>query len=199
MTPSNIEMRNLLMARIQNGEALPKEDRKWLQEHPFYSARYGAPYVIADMIPVEPGVDVAVTIQCLHDNPEHPIVPTFTIPFEKNGFVKLASVAHSDQDFRKMKQSTKLSLRLIKGITATLRCRSDTGLLMVSYQGWVPDNKPMPLWAESIQCPRFAMKKTVHSENLIQYDCCGADMTQERIDEADAFTQFSFLINWYEM
>ena len=199
MTPSNIEMRNRLMERIHNGEVLPADARQWLQEHPFYSTRYGAPYAIADMLPVAPGKDIAVTIQCLHDDPDHPIVPTFTIPFEKNGFVKLAKVAHSDQDFRGMKQSTKLSLRLIKGITATLRCRSDSGLLMVTYQGWVPDNKPMPLWAESIQCPRFAMKKTVHADNLIHYDCCGADMSQEHLEEPEEFNRFSFLVNWYEV
>ena len=199
LTPYNIENRNRLMARIHAGEVLPEEDRLWLQRNPFYSSRYGAPYIIADMIPVKPGEDIAVTVQCLQDDPDSPIVPTFTIPFEKNGFVKLANVAHSNQDFRKMKLSTKLSMRMIKGITATLRCRSDSGLLTVSYQGWVPDNKPMPMWSESTQCPRFAMKKTVHSENLIQYDCCGADMTAESIEDEGRFERFSFLVNWYEI
>lgn len=199
MTPENIQMRNQLMQRIHSGEVLPAEERLWLQENPFYSVRYGAPYVIADLLPVEPDADIAVTVQCLHDDPDHPIVPTFTIPFEKNGFVKLAAVAHSGQDFSKMKLSTKLSLRVIKGVTATLRCRSDSGILMVTYQGWIPDSKPMPMWAESTQAPRFAMKKTVYSENLIRYDCCGADMTRENLENPEKFIRLSFLVNWYKM
>lgn len=199
MTHETISKRNALMQRIQNDELLSQEDRLWLQEHPFYSPRYGKPYIIADMIAVPPGEDVVLTIQCTQDDQNHPIVPTFTIPFEKNGFVKLAAVANSTQDFRKMRKSAKLSLRMIQGITATLRCRSDSGLIMASYQGWVPDNQPMPLWFESIQCPRFAMKKTVLSENLIQYGCCGADMTPEQLDDPEAFGRFEFLINWYSV
>ena len=198
MTEGNIQKRNKLMQRIHDGEVPPPEDRAWFQQHPFYSSRYGVPYIIADMLPVEPGADMAVTVQCLQDDPAHPIVPTFTIPFEKNGFVKLAGVAHSDQDFRKMRESTKLSLRTIRGITATLRCRSDSGLLMVTYQGWVPQNQPMPLWAESIRYPGFAMKKTVLSENLIRYDCCGADMEGNEPEE-EHFSRFSFLVNWYPL
>lgn len=199
MTPTNINRRNQLMQRIQNDEILSQEDRFWLQAHPFYSARYGFPYIIADMIPVEPGAVIAVTVQCLSEDQEHPIVPTFTIPFEKNGFLKLAAVGQSNQDFRKMKQSTKLSIRMMTGITATMRCRSDSGLLMITYQGWVPDSKPMPMWAESIKNPRFAMKKTVNSDNLIQYDCCGADMNQNDPEDTDAFSRFSFLVNWYQI
>ena len=197
MTPEIIARQNELMQRIQDGVLLPEEDRFWLQEHPFYSSRYGKPYIIADMVAVEPGKEIAVTLQCIGEDPNHPIVPTFTIPFEKNGFIKLAGVANSNQDFRQMRKSTKLSLRMIKGITATLRCRSESGLLMVSYQGWVPDNEPMPLWFESIHCPRFAMKKTVLSENLIQYGCCGADMRAEALEETDSFRRFEFLLNWY--
>lgn len=199
MTQETIAKRNLLMQRIQSGELLSQEDRLWLQNHPFYSTRYGKPYIIADMIAVEPGAEIAITLQCTQDDPNHPIVPTFTIPFEKNGFVKLAAVAHSDHDFRNMKKSTKLSLRMIKGITATLRCCSDSGLIMVSYQGWVPDNKPIPMWFESISCPRFAMKKTALSDNLIQYGCCGADTAAEEIDDEDCFRRFEFLLNWYSI
>lgn len=199
MTPDTIAKRNQLMKRLQAGELLGEEERLWLQNHPFYSTRYGKPYIIADMVAVEPGADIAVTLQCTNDDPEHPIVPTLTIPFEKNGFVKLAAVAHSNQDFRSMKQSTKLSLRMIKGITATLHCRSDSGLIMLSYQGWVPDNKPMPLWFESINCPQFAMKKTTISNNLIQYGCCGADTAAEDSDEEDCFRRFEFLLNWYSI
>lgn len=198
MTPESIAKRNLLMGKLQSEELLSESDRLWLQNHPFYSSRYGKPYIIADMIPVEPGDEVAVTLQCIKDDPGHPIVPTITIPFEKNGFVKLASIANSNQDFRKMKKSTKLSLRMIQGITATLRCRSESGLIMVSYQGWVPDNKPMPLWFESINCPCFAMEKTVISDNLIQYGCCGADTNPESLQEED-FKRFKFLVNWYSI
>lgn len=199
MTPETIAKQNQLMQRLQAGELLAEADRLWLQNHPIYSARYGKPYIIADMVAVDPGSDVAVTLQCIADDPGHPIVPTITIPFEKNGFVKLAAVATSNQDFHQMKKSTKLSLRMIKGITATLRCRSESGLIMVSYQGWIPDNEPFPIWSESVQCPRFAMKKTTFSDNLVQYECCGADTAADNLEDADTFRRFVFLLNWYSI
>lgn len=197
MTKENITRRNALMQRIQSGERLSHEERLWLQAHPIYSTRYGQPYIICDMLSVEPGREVAITVTCLQDDPDHPIVRTFTIPFEQNGFIRLAAVATSDQDFRKMRNSTKFSMRMISGITAVLRCRSDSGILMVSYQGWVPDNQPIPMWFETIRCPRFAMEKTVISENMVQYGCCGADMTSEELSQEDAFDKFRFAVNWY--
>ena len=199
MTEDSITKQNRLMQQLRSEGLLPEADRLWLQEHPIYSSRYGKPYIIADFVAVAPGVETALTLQCTNDDPAHPIVPTVTIPFEKNGFVKLAAVANSKQDFRQMKKSTKLSLRMVKGITATLRCRSDCGLVMISYQGWVPDNLPMPMWFESVNCPRFAMKKSVLSESLIQYGCCGADMSKEALDDEESFRRFEFLLNWYSV
>ena len=199
MTQENVMRRNQLMEQLKNGIRLNAEDSLWLQNNPIYSVRYGAPYVTADMIAVEPGKETVLTVQCIRDDREHPIVPTFTIPFEKDGFVKLSSVVSVGGDFRNMRQSTKLSLRMISGVTVTLRCRSESGLVMVSYQGWVPDNKPIPMWFETTRCPRFAMRKTIHSENMISYGCCGAEATVEPEAMDAHFTRFEFLLNWYSL
>lgn len=194
MTRENIARRNELFGRISQGELLPLNDRLWLQSHPIYSSRYGAPYIIADMIAVEPAKETAITIQCLRMDPQHPIVPTFTIPFEQGGSLRLAAVVQSNTDFRNMRQSTKLSFRMTNHITAVLRCKSDPGVLMVSYQGWVPDNQPLPMWFESVKNNRFAMVKTVVSDNLIRYGCCGSDDLDSNCD--DHFNKFQFLVNW---
>lgn len=190
MTEDNINRRNQYIARLHSGEILSDAERAWMMEHPIFSSRYHAPWIIADFLSLEPSKTYAITIQCQHADPKHPIVPTFTIPFETGGFVQLAAVVNSGMQPRNMKQSTKLSFRMLPGITAVARCQSDSGLLMVSYQGWVPDNKPMPLWYECIQCDRFSMQKEIVSENMIIYRCCGADGTED---------VFRFLVNWYEV
>lgn len=199
MTKENIARRNALMGRLGKGETLSLEERLWLHANPIYSPRYGKPYIVADMLPLEPGQEYAITVSCLADDQNHPIVPTFTIPFEKGGYLHLAAVAKSDQDFRKMRDSTKFSMRMISGITAVLRCRSDSGILMVSYQGWVPDNQPMPLWFESIRCPRFAMEREILSDNMVRYGCCGADTTADTLHGEDTFSRFRFAVNWYSV
>lgn len=188
MEKNVIETYNKLVTRIHAGEMLSIEERVWLSDHPIESVRYGTPWVLTDMIVLDPAREYTLVIQCLAAYPEHPIVPTLTIPFEKGGYIQLTGVVGAKTDTKGMKQSTKLSFRMLTGITATARCVSDTGLLMVSYQGWVPDSKPFPLWYETISCDRFAMKKTVLSENAIQYSCCGADGTEEA---------FGFIVNWY--
>lgn len=190
MNPENIIRRNNLFAKLQKNEALQLSDRLWLQDNPIPSSRYGAPWIIADVIPLEPGKEHIITIQCQKISQPYPIVPTFTIPFEKGGYIQLKAVVDAKGPVQNMKQSTKLSFRMLPGITAALQCRSDSGLLMVSYQGWVPDNQPIPMWFESIACNRFAMKKEVISENMIAYSCCGADGTED---------VFQFLVNWYSV
>lgn len=183
-----IEQYNDLLSRIHAGEELSADERVWLADHPIESPRYGAPWIVSDMLPLNPGVEYTVVIQCQGTDANHPIVPTFTIPFEKDGFIKLESIVGAQMDTTKMRKSTKLSFRMLGGITIMAQCVSSSGLLMVSYQGWLRDHKPIPLWFESVQCDRFAMKKTVISENMVQYSCCGADGTEDA---------FRFVVNWY--
>lgn len=188
MTEANIKRRNAYFSRLNNGELLPQEDRGWMAEHPLISSRYGDPWIIADFLPLEPGKSHAVTIQCQHIDPQHPIVPTFTIPFEKGGAIRLEKIVNTGYTPQNMKYSTKLSFRMMPGVTIVARCHSDSGLLMVSYQGWLADLEPMPLWYESVACDRFAMRKEVISENMVLYRCCGADGSED---------VFRFLVNWY--
>lgn len=154
-----IDRYNQLVARIHAEEKLSSDERNWLSNHPIESMRYGTPWILSDFIPLEPGKEHTLVIQCLGAHPEHPIVPTLTIPFEKGGYVQLAGVVGANINTKGMKRSTKLSFRMVTGITATARCVSDTGLIMVSYQGWVHDSKPFPLWYETISCDRLSMKK----------------------------------------
>lgn len=188
MTNENITRRNQLMEQIANGNALSESDREWLRDHPIISTRYGEPFIIADFLPMEPGKDHTVTISCQNVHPDHPIVPTFTVPFEKGGYIQLTNIVNAPLPDKNMKQSTKLSFRMLPGITAAAQCRSDAGVLMVSYQGWVRDSKPFPLWFECVRYPGFAMMKEIISDNMISYSCCGADGTEDA---------FQFLVNWY--
>ncbi len=178
----------ILIHKLNNGEKLSNDERDWLSSHPIESNAYKYPWIIGDMISLGSDTTYAVTIKCNHFKQEHPIVPTLSIPFGKEGYIQLAGIAGVDRNVKTEKKSTKLSFRMIGGITAIARCVSESGLLMVSYQGWVPDAKPFPLWYESINCERFAMKKTVLSDNMVQYECRGADGTENA---------FSFTVNWY--
>lgn len=188
MNQDTIEQYNKLIRQIQAGVCLCENDRQWLAAHPIESVRYGEPWILCDMIPLDPGKEYALVIQCQTAMEAHPIVPTLTIPFEKDGFIRLAGVVGAQINTKGMKKSTKLSFRMLPGITSTARCVSAAGLLMISYQGWVPDHKPIPLWFESVSCDRFAMRKTVHSDNMMEYSCRAADGTEDA---------FRFLINWY--
>lgn len=182
------ETYQLLISKINNGEKLSEQEKNWLFSHPIESNTYQYPWIIGDMIPLGDEKTYAITIKCNRSRQEHPIVPTLSIPFGKAGYIQLAGIAGVDRDVKTEKKSTKLSFRMVGGITAIARCISDSGLLMVSYQGWVPDAKPFPLWYESINCERFAMKKTVLTNNMVRYDCRGADGTEDA---------FSFTVNWY--
>lgn len=188
MTEENIKFRNLYIEKIHRGEPLTDSERNWMMEHPIISNHYGFPWIIADFLQLEPGRIYAITIQCQHIDATHPIVPTFTIPFETGGFIQLAQIVNGPAPAKNMKQSTKLSFRMLPGITVVARCRSDSGLLMISYQGWLADLKPMPLWYESVQCERFAMTKEMIADNMAVYRCCGADGTED---------VFRFALNWY--
>ena len=183
-----IETYNRLLGQIHAGGILTESERIWLWNHPIESSRYDDPWILSDLIPLEPGIPHTVVIQCLTASPLHSIVPTFTIPFEQHGFVKLSGVVGAKMHTAGMKESKKLSFRMLPGITATASCVTESGLLMISYQGWVPDAKPIPLWYETAACDRFAMKKKVISENAVQYVCRGADGTEDA---------FSFCVNWY--
>ena len=188
MDHQNITQRNGYISRLQRGEPLSEPERRWLFQHPILSDRYDAPWIIADMLPLQPGKLHMVTVQCQYADEAHPIIPTFTIPFETGGFLQLAGVVESGQAMNNMPRNTKQSMRMIAGITAGLRCRSESGLLMVSYQGWVPDHQPIPRWFESIRCNRFAMRREIVNDNMVVYHCRGADGAENR---------FQFLVNWY--
>lgn len=179
---------NALIERLQAGELLSTDARIWLSEHPIENKRYGSGHIISDIIFLEPGRKYMLVVQCQRTSDQHPIVPTFTIPFQKGGHIQMKGVVGQNIEAKNMKKSTKLSFRMLSGLTVIAECVSDSGLLMISYQGWVPDLKPFPLWYETISCDRFAMKKTVLSDNMIQYSCCGADGTEDA---------FIFVINWH--
>ena len=182
------ETYQMLVHKLSNGIKLSEDERKWISSHPIESSTYKQPWIIGDIISLGLDATYAVTIKCNLFKQEHPIVPTLSIPFGKEGYIQLAGIAGLERDVKTEKKSIKLSFRMIGGITAIAKCVSESGLLMVSYQGWVPDAKPFPLWYESINCERFAMKKTVLSDNLVQYDCRGADGSENA---------FSFTVNWY--
>lgn len=188
MTDKNIEYRNTLFAKMQQKEKLTLDERKWLFEHPIPSLKYGKQHIVADMLPVSPGIPYVITIQCLSERGnEYPIVPTLTVPFATGGWIQLSSVVGAIQQPKVTKKSTKLSLRMISGLTAVLNGQFDSGLMMVSYQGWIPDAIP-PQWDESIRNSAFSMKREIISPNMVSYSCRASDETPD---------VFQFLLNWY--
>lgn len=188
MTDKNMEYRNKLFAKIQQGIILTVDERKWLFHHPIPSVKYGEPHIISDMLPVVSGIPYVITIQCVYErNNEYPIVPTLTIPFISGGWIQLSSVVGAIEQPKMTKKSTKLSLRMITGLTAVLNGQSDSGLIMVSYHGWIP-NAILPQWDESIRNPVFSMKREIISPNTVSYSCRASDKTPD---------VFQFQINWH--
>lgn len=193
MNEKEAQLINSLHQKIAAGEVLSLAKRRWLRDHPIPSPRFGAPYFPADMLPVPPGVEVPLLVKCIHMEHAYPTVPTFTIPSGTSGYM------HVDLDFHKelgrstIRKSTKLSLRLAQGQTALLRIKSDSGLILVSYQGWFSNASPIPRWSESLSSPELVMTREMANEQSVQYFCSGPAPESEE-EGGESFWKYVFQV-----
>ena len=176
--------------------SLSEEEKTWLECNPAYSRKYGTDYYRKDVINIEPNIEYHILLTCLHYERSFPIVPTLAIPECHKGYIMLDESFYREYPQIKAKKSTKLSVRLGDRLPGHFLVQSDGGMLIVSFQCWIPETDGLSRWWESTAFPDLAMTREMIAPNKIQYGCNAAGNRKEFIESPSGFDKFIFSVEW---
>ena len=125
------------------------EEKEWLECNPVYVIKNDKLYYKRDILELPRNCKCKLTVECVHSESAYPTVPTLSIPNGYNGYITVNAEKYPGHLF----------------------CESNTGLLAVSFQSWIPAELKMSRWWESTAFPDLAMTRTEIAPNKIQYAC----------------------------
>lgn len=201
MEPSeSLAYRNALREKAYKSIKITDEEKLWLYTNPVYSRRYGPAYFQKDIITLKPNKKYLVEVTCLHFEKDSPIVPTLSITMKSRGSLTLDADFHQSDLLQLLRPSRKVSFRMDKEHAARVVFKSNSGLLGITYQCWIPKPAGMSRWWESSLLDSLAFTKEIISENKVKYGCCsGAYAMQGQEPEEDTFGKFVFTVEWTEI
>ncbi len=172
------------------------EEKEWLECTPVYVIKNDKLYYKRDILELPRNCKCKLTVECVHSESAYPTVPTLSIPNGYNGYITVNAEKYPQIPNLSTKKSSKLSIRIAEKYPGHLFCESNTGLLAVSFQSWIPAELKMSRWWESTAFPDLAMTRTEIAPNKIQYACNAAGRRVEFQDKPSDFDKYVFTVEW---
>ena len=172
------------------------EEKEWLECNPVYVIKNDKLYYKRDILELPRNCKCKLTVECVHSESAYPTVPTLSIPNGYNGYITVNAEKYPQIPNLSTKKSSKLSIRIAEKYPGHLFCESNTGLLAVSFQSWIPAELKMSRWWESTAFPDLAMTRTEIAPNKIQYACNAAGRRVEFQDKPSDFDKYVFTVEW---
>ena len=164
--------------------------------NPVYVIKNDKLYYKRDILEIPQNCKCKLTVECVHSESAYPTVPTLSIPNGYNGYITVNAEKYPQIPNLSTKKSSKLSIRIAEKYPGHLFCESNTGLLAVSFQSWIPAELKMSRWWESTAFPDLAMTRTEIAPNKIQYACNAAGRRVEFQDKPSDFDKYVFTVEW---
>ena len=172
------------------------EEKEWLECNPVYVIKNDKLYYKRDILELPRNCKCKLTVECVHSESAYPTVPTLSIPNGYNGYITVNAEKYPQIPNLSTKKSSKLSIRIAEKYPGHLFCESNTGLLAVSFQSWIPAELKMSRWWQSTAFPDLAMTRTEIAPNKIQYACNAAGRRVEFQDKPSDFDKYVFTVEW---
>ena len=158
-----IKYRETIMQKAYNRQKLTTEERIWLITHPLYHSKLGAPYLLKDIIKVQPNTLYAVQIKQESVLCANMPVPIIGIPPHKKGFIRINSLE------KPVKILGLLFDKLDEPIEVQLK--TPEGFISVEYEYTYFDELQNITVRQASSNLSFAMKKEYVSDNKVAYHC----------------------------
>lgn len=151
------------------------EEKEWLECNPVYVIKNDKLYYKRDILELPRNCKCKLTVECVHSESAYPTVPTLSIPNGYNGYITVNAEKYPQIPNLSTKKSSKLSIRIAEKYPGHLFCESNTGLLAVSFQSWIPAELKMSRWCCN-GCNRWCLRWIYVGRNncwsIFHYSCC---------------------------
>lgn len=177
-----IAYRGRLLERARSGGKLEPDEREWLVTHKAFSDIYGWPYLVMDIIKLEPNCNYTVTAELLFSNCSEMMISTVSLPRSKGRILF--------DDKNGQSQMTKAVGLFFdeKNKELTFSLKSKMGLMCVTMEYRTKDHRGVEHWRSSVNDDRLAMKIIESTDTKRRYSCCGIENSQTE--------HFDFELRW---
>lgn len=188
-----MEIREKMISRVQNGEKLTSEERLWLATHKIINRSLGHPFLNTDIIHLKSNTEYSLCIQVERCTYADRIIPVITVPAGK-GWIAANSLFDINRCEVPSNKRVKMLGVLIdrENDNTEISYQSELGLIEVSYECDYYDehHRMMIRKCSNIGTSDFAMICERIDENKMIYYC--------KTPVNEDFSSFVFSIKWSE-
>lgn len=177
-----IEYREKLLKTLRLGGKVEPSEREWLVTHKAFSDIYGWPFLVMDIIELEPNRTYTVTAELLFKNCCETMMPTVSVPQRKG------KILFNDPEGQ-LQKTTALGLFFSeKNKELVFSFKAKNGLLCVTMEYLTKNHMGTEYWASSVGRSGLAMEVVESTDTKRCYTCRGIENRQTE--------HFDFELRW---